>query len=1113
MMNEYPMDEVYVFPTSYAQRRLWFLDQLEPGSPLYNVYDLVPFGGALDAAVLSRALNEVVARHEALRTTISLVDGEPVQVVAGNLQIPVQSVDLRGLSDSGRSAEIERLTYAEYERPFDLKQGPLLRVVLLLLREEESLLLVVTHHIVSDGWSLGIFRRELLNLYDSYVQGTPSTLLPLPIQYPDYAMWQREWLQGEALETQLAYWRTRLAGSLAALELPSDRPRPAVQTYQGASQHLRLPADLIDSLKTLARDAEATLFMTLLAAFFTLLRRYTGRADLLIGTPVAGRRHAELEQLIGFFVNTLVIRCDLADDPSFQVLLARVREECLGAYANQDVPFELLVEELRPQRDPGHNPIFQVMFSLIPANTFPDYAQSDGESAAEEGEEAEIKVGTAKFDLSLDFCECNDGGLFAAIEYSTDLFHHDTIRRLLRHLKVLLMGIAADPTRSLSETPLLTEAERRQCLVEWNSTAREVPKDLAIHQLFEAQAKRTPDAVAVVSAAGNVTYRELNSRANKVARYLRRLDVGPESLVGICMKRSIGTIVALLGILKAGAGYLPLDPAYPKERLSFMLDGVGAKVLVTEQALLGLLPDREPQIVCLDRDWQQIDREDETNPDRETSPESIAYVIYTSGSTGTPKGVMVPHSSLVNFIQAATDVYEFSSTDRVLQFASICFDTAAEEIYPCLTLGGTLVLNPTEASYSVETLMEKCREFGVTVLDLPTAVWHELTWVIARGTTSLPSCLRLVVIGGERALPERLSMWRRSVTGNVRLMNGYGPTETTVVATVADLSRGAETDEPASEVRIGRPIGNVQAYILDQRQQPVPVGVTGELYLGGDGLARGYVGAPELTAERFLPDEFGKIAGARVYRTGDIVRYLASGEIEFLGRRDGQVKVRGFRVELGEVEAALRAEEGVRDAVVVANADQAGNQGLAAYVVAANGNGDRLSVGDLRELLKRRLPDYMVPGAFVLLDELPLNTNGKVDRKALPNPKATYDDTVTGDDAPRTEVERAIAAVWREVLGVETLGIHSNFFDLGGHSLVLVRVNSKLRELFRREIPIIDMFKYPTISSLAASLNLQATDQPNNDQNSQQQVYNRAAKQREAMNSRRQTVKAEAVAK
>jgi amino acid adenylation domain-containing protein len=1112
MMNEYPMDEVYVFPTSYAQRRLWFLDQLEPGSPLYNVYDLVPFCGALDAAVLSRALNEVVARHEALRTTISLLDGEPVQVVAASLQIPVKSVDLRSLSDSARGAEIERLTYAEYERPFDLKQGPLLRVVLLLLREEESLLLVVTHHIVSDGWSLEIFRRELLDLYDSYWQEKPSPLLPLPVQYPDYAMWQREWLQGEALETQLAYWRTRLAGSLAALELPSDRPRPAVQTYQGASQHIRLPADLTDSLKALARDAEATLFMTLLAAFFTLLHRYTGRADLLIGTPVAGRRQAELEQLIGFFVNTLVIRCNLADDPSFQDLLTRVREECLGAYANQDVPFELLVEELRPKRDPGHNPIFQVMFQLIAANTLPDYAQLGGERAGEEVEEAEIKSGTAKFDLSLDFCECNDGGLFAAIEYSTELFHHDTIRRLLRNLKVLLMGIAADPTRRLSEIPLLTDAERRQCIVEWNSTDRAVPKDLTIHQLFEAQAERTPDAVAIVSAAGDLTYRELNSRANKLARYLRRLDVGPEALVGICMKRSIGTIVAVLGILKAGGGYLPLDSAYPKERLSFMLEGVQAKVLVTEQALLDLLPDREVQIVCLDRDWEQIDREDEANPGGETFPENVAYVIYTSGSTGAPKGVMVQHASLVNFTLAAA-AYGFRSTDRVLQFSSICFDTAAEEIYPCLTLGGTLVLNPTEASYSVETLLEKCREFGVTVLDLPTAVWHELTWAIAKGTTSLPSAIRMVVIGGERALPERLSMWRRSVTGNIPLMNGYGPTETTVVATVSDLSQRGATEDSLREVLIGRPIGNVQAYILDQRQQPVPVGVTGELYIGGKGLARGYVGAPELTAERFLPNAFGDTAGTRLYRTGDMVRYLASGEVEFLGRRDGQVKVRGFRVELGEVEAALRADEAVRDAVVVACADQTGNQGLAAYVVAANGNGERVSVGDLREHLKRRLPDYMVPAAFVLLDELPLNGNGKVDRQALPSPKATYDDSSTGDDAPRTEVERAIAAVWREVLSVETLGVHSNFFELGGHSLVLVRVNSKLRDLFRREIPIIDMFKYPTISSLAASFGLQATDQPINDQQSHEQVSNRAARQREAMNSRRQTVKVEAVAK
>jgi amino acid adenylation domain-containing protein len=1102
-------EEVFVFPLSYAQQRLWFLDQLEPGSSFYNIFDTLSFDGPLDALALEQSLNEIVRRHEVLRTTFANVRGEPVQVIAQSLKLPLPVVDLRHLAEEERSTEASRLSAEEYERPFVLSCGPLVRAKLLRMADEESVLLLTMHHIVSDGWSLGILSRELRTLYEAYSARLPSPLPELPIQYVDFTVWQREWLQGEVLEAQLDYWKNQLAGAPSVLKLPTTYPRPSIQNFQqGANQWLSLPRSLTEPLKALSQREGATLFITLLAAFNVLLHRYTHQTDVVVGSPIAGRNRAETEDLIGFFVNTLVMRTDLSGDPSFRELLGRVKEVALGAYAHQDLPFEKLVEAVQPERSLSHHPLFQVMFQLIGAPSMNEEEESaDFEEEPSEREEMEVVEGTAKFDLGLDIFESN-GNLTAAVEYSTDLFEHTTISRMLFHFRTLLQSIVADPDRQISELSFLPAAEREEILWQWNATRKAYAEQMCIHELFEAQVEETPGAVAVISGGEQLTYAELNERANRLAHYLRRLGVGPEVLVGICVERSLEMLVGLLGILKAGGAYVPLDPAYPKQRLAFMLEDAQASVLLTQAELLSALPEHPARKVCLDRDWHEIGLESETNLQGLAQPLNLAYVIYTSGSTGQPKGVMIQHRSLVNWTVRAGVEYDLKHDDRILQFSSISFDTAAEEIYPCLTLGATLVLRSRSMSASIEKLLEKSRELKITVLDLPTAFWHELTWELATQNLKLPASVRLVIFGGEKALPERLSMWHRSVRGDVRLMQGYGPTEVTVVATIADLSRHRTAETALKEVPIGRAIGNAQVYILDRHRQPVPVGISGELYIGGDGLARGYLHRAELTAERFIPNPFSPEPGQRLYYTGDIARFLSNGEIEFLGRRDEQVKVRGYRIELGEIEAQLREYKEVREVVVCARQEMADEKRLVAYVVADQGNG--FSVSELRRSLSERLPDYMVPSSFVILEELPLTANGKVDRRALPEP-SPHQEAASLYVPPRTELERLIAAAWQEVFHVEKLSVHSNFFDLGGHSLTLVRVHSMLRNRLHKEISMIDMFRYPTISSLSDYLSREQSLRAEVEPPRYQQIYDRAEKQKDALSRRKQAMRQRAM--
>ena len=1046
-------------PLSFAQQRLWFLDQLEPGSPVYNVPAAIRLKGPLNVSALERALGEVLRRHEALRTTFSNVKGKPVQVISpAPPPAPALSVvDLRGLPETERGARVLSLATKEARQTFDLARSPLLRSTLMRLSEEDHVLLLVTHHIACDGWSIGVLFRELATLYTAFTTGEAIPIAPLPIQYADFARWQRQWLQGEVLEEQLSYWKQRLAGAPAVLELPTDRSRPAVQTFKGARQSIVLPKGLSESLKALSQREGVTLFMTLLAAFKTLLYRYTGQEDIVVGSPMAGRNRAEIERLIGFFVNNLVLRTNLSGEPTFRELLRRVREVALGAYAHQDVPFEKLVEELQPERDLGRSPLFQVSFNLL--NYVDERLEIPGLSISP----LKVDNGTTKFDLTLFMVEGAEGlrgwleyneGLSGWVEYRTDLFEAATITRMLGHLETLLEGIIADPDQRLSELPLLTEADRYQLLVGRNDTRVDYLKDKCIHELFEGQAESTPDAVAVVFEDEQLTYSELNRRANQLAHYLRKLGVGPEVLVGICVERSVEMVVGLLGILKAGAAYVPLDPEYPKERLSFMLEDAEVPVLLTQERLVEGLPEHNAEVICLDTGWEAIKCEGEWNPIGGATADDLAYVIYTSGSTGRPKGVQIMHQAVVNFLNSMRQRPGLVEEDTVLSVTTLSFDIAALELYLPLIVGARLVMVSREVASDGRQLWERLSNSGATMMQATPATWRLLLQAGWQGSPQLK-----ILCGGEALSLELAS--QLLVKGS-SLWNLYGPTETTIWSAVHKI------ESERGPVVIGSPIANTQIHILDRHLNPVPISVPGELYIGGDGLARGYLNRPELTAEKFIQNPFSRETGARLYKTGDLARYLADGNIEFLGRIDHQVKVRGFRIELGEIEAVLAGHEGVRETVVVAREDEPGEKRLVAYLVAAQETAP--TVSELRSLLKGRLPEYMVPSAFVVLDELPLTPNGKVDRRALPAPDHTRPELEEAFVAPRTPVEEVVAGIWAEVLGMEQVGIHDNFFELGGHSLKATQVVSRVREAFQVELPLRSLFESPTVAELALAV-------------------------------------------
>ncbi len=1060
-----PRDPGARVPLSFSQKRIWFLEQLEPETRIYNDVSGLRLVGELDGAAMDAAVRGVVERHESLRTVFVEEAGEPVQVVLEDHPVRLELRDLSHLPEDDRLAEVRRVADEVTLVPFDLVRGPLLRPVLLRLGERDHALLLALHHIIFDGWSWGIFWRDLLALYNATREGRPSPLPPVALQYGDFAVWQQEHLAGGALERQTEYWKERLRGAPTLIGLPTDRPRPAEQTYRGDSFDFTVPEEISARVAALAQREGATLFMALLAVLASLLGRYSGEDDVVIGSPIASRTRPELEGVVGLFANTLAIRAELAGEPSFRALLRRVRDAVFEDYANQDLPFEKIVEELRGERSLSYNPVYQVLFVL---HNFP---RVHGGFGGLEIHPLEMAHRKSKLDLALSMME-DGGAIRGGWEYSTELFDRDTIVRLTDHFVVLLAAAVAEPDRPLADLPLVRPEERTRLLRTWSIGALAGTDPRPVHLLVREQAERTPDAVAVALAGETLTYGELGRRGRALAHYLRGRGVGPETRVGVYLDRSPELLVALLGVLEAGGAYVPLDPQYPRDRLAYLVRDSGIAVLLTRERLFAELPgSAAAEVVFLDADRARIEAEPGAAPETPVFPESSAYVIYTSGSTGKPKGVVVPHGALAGFTAAARGAYGIGPADRVLQFASVAFDASAEEIWPTLASGARLVLRTEEMLGSARLFLEACREWGITVLDLPTAYWHELVAELSEEAgADLPAALRLVIIGGERALPERLRAWRERFGARVRLVNTYGPTEATVVATLCDLQEAE--DDPSSaprHVAIGRALGHARAYVLDPRGEPAPVGVPGELYLGGGGVARGYLGDPSRTAGAFVPDPFTGVAGARLYRSGDRVRWRAEGTLEFIGRVDQQVKIRGFRVEPGEVEAVLSRQPGVEDAAVVAREDAPGQPRLVAYVVLAE---PAPPVSALRTALKAELPPYMVPAAWVVLDALPLTPGGKTDRRALPAPEArgAAPEGQAAGAVPRTDAERVVAEAWREVLGVDEVGLDDNFFDLGGHSLLLARLRSRLRGRFPSDVSIVVLFRYPTVRSLAEHL-------------------------------------------
>ncbi|HEX7240246.1 MAG TPA: amino acid adenylation domain-containing protein, partial [Longimicrobiaceae bacterium] len=1024
-------------PLSFAQQRLWTLDQLEPGSTAYNVPLPLRLRGALDAGALRAALEELVRRHEALRTVLVRVQGEPAQTVLPAGPRPLPWVELGGLREPAREAEALRLAEEDATRPFDLARGPLLRAALVRLGAEDHALLLSLHHVVSDGWSLGVLTHELAALYGAFAAGRPSPLPELPVQYADFAVWQRAWLSGDVLQSQIAFWRRELHGAPPLLELPTDHPRPAVAGYRGALRGFTLPAAAAEALRALARREGATLYTVLLAGFQALLGRWAGAEDVPVGTPVAGRGRLETEPLIGFFVNTLVVRADLSGDPDGRELVARARERVLAAHAHQDLPFERLVDELRVERSLAHSPLFQVMFAFESGRAEPLRL------GGVEAEPLEVGIGSEKFDLTLGMRDDGER-LEGAASFRVELWEGATVERMLGHLAALLEGIARDPGRPVSAVPLLGEAERARVLEEWNDTARDYPAGVLAHDLFAEAAARAPEAVAVRWRGERTTYAELQRRAGRIAHALRRRGVGPESRVGVCLSRTPELVAALLGVLRAGGAYVPLDPAYPRERLGWMMEDAGVELVLTEAALADRLPEGGAALLVLDREEEALAAEPERAPESGVGPENLSHVIFTSGSTGRPKGVMIRHASVAVLLHWLRETMSDEERASVLFSTSVNFDVSVAEVFGTLCWGGSLVL--------VENALELASvgEEVATASMVPSAAAELLR------SGGIPASVRTLNLGGE-ALPAPVAQGLLSLGTVERVRNLYGPTEDTTYSTCSLVPWGAE------QVMVGRPVANTRALVLDAHLQPAPVGVVGELYLAGDGLARGYAGRPDLTAERFLPSPFGP-AGSRMYRVMDRVRWRPDGELEYFGRTDFQVKVRGFRIEPGEIESALLAQPGVREAVVVARGGEAGEKQLVAYVVA----GADADPAELRARLRERLPEYMVPAALVPLDRLPLTPNGKVDRRALPDPQ--WGGGEEAHEAPRDATEAALRDVWSAVLGVERVGVRDDFFDLGGHSLSAIRLVARVNEAFGVALPTAALLRARTVRELAEVL-------------------------------------------
>ncbi|HEX6184596.1 MAG TPA: amino acid adenylation domain-containing protein [Pyrinomonadaceae bacterium] len=1044
------------FPLSFAQQRLWFLSELHPDSPVYHIPASVQVRGPLDAAALGRCLREVVRRHESLRTSFRVTDGQPEQVVeeAWGAELPL--VDLSALPEARREEVARRLVAEDYARPFSLRRGRLWRASLLRLGPAEHVLSLTMHHIISDDWSVTVLGGELGALYEAFTRGEASPLAGLPVQYADYAQWQRRWLRGEELERQFEYWSRQLAGGPAPLQLPTDRPRPAVQSFRGGACPVRVPRESADALRRVCQEEGCTLFMGLLAAFQALLHRYTNQDEVVVGSPIANRTGEEVEGLIGFFVNTLVLSTDLSRDPTFRELLGRVREVCMGAYEHQDLPFEQMVERFQPDRDLGRTPLFQV--ALVLQNVPKPVHEGGAAAPPERGlswSAYGVERGTSKFDLTLNLQEWRDG-LEGVLEYNSDIFEEASIGRLARHFAALLEAAVREPERNVWSLPLLAPEERRQLIGAERAAPRRA--DECLHRLFEAQAAARPDSIAVSFDGEQVTYAELNRRANRLAHTLRARGVGPESLVGICLEPSVEMVAAILGVLKAGGAYLPLDPSYPRERLAYMLEDARTSSVVTRPAQAGVLPPAGFDLLCLERDAADIERAGDENPAGGAEPDNLAYVIYTSGSTGRPKGVEVTHRNVSRLLSATERWFDFGPADVWTLFHSYAFDFSVWEVWGSLAYGGRLVVVPFWVTRTPEAMRELIEAEGVTVLNQTPSAFKQL---MAADEGRAETSLRYIIFGGEALEPRSLRGWfERHGDERPQLVNMYGITETTVHVT---YRRVRESDAAAGD---GSPVGvtieDLKIYLLDREQNLAPSGVVGEMYVAGEGLARGYRGRGALTAARFIPDAFSAEPGARLYRSGDLARYRADGSLEYLGRADHQVKVRGFRIELGEIESALAAQPEVKEAAVLARAGADGDARLTAFVVMREG-GD---VHALRGRLAEWLPGHMLPASFVRVESLPLTPNGKLDGRALLAAEVEQPETGESYAPPRTPVEEVLAGVWSEVLGVERVGIDDNYFALGGDSIRSIHLRSLARAR-GLDVTLQQVFQHQTIRDLA----------------------------------------------
>ncbi|HEX2268845.1 MAG TPA: amino acid adenylation domain-containing protein, partial [Pyrinomonadaceae bacterium] len=1011
-------------PLSHEQKALWAIQHVSPESTAYNVSFAARLRGEVDLIALRRAFDALVQRQSMLRARFPLRDGAPACVIQEDAESFIHFEDAANWTE----AALRNRLQAEAGTGFDLENGPLLRAFVFTRSPREYVLLLSAHHIIVDFWSLAVLLRELAAFYEAEVQSRPAALPPTR-SYSDHVRRQAAMLAGPEGERLRNYWLEQLAGELPVLDLPTDRARPPVQSYRGALVSARLDQQLTGRLRQLALSHEATLFMTLLAAFQVLLYRYTGQEEILVGSPSSGRGSPDFAGTIGYFVNPLVLRARLSGERSFSEFLAGTRQAALAAFAHQEYPFDLLVKQLQPERDPARSPLFQVMFAFQKG----DVALKLGDLPVES---LTLDQHTAQFDLSLTVTEAGSS-LEASFEYNTDLFDVSTIERLSEYFRILLESIVADPSVNLSALQILSQTSRRQLLYDWNDTRANFAPLVCVHESFAQRVACAPNQIAVADGEEELSYRELNKRANRLAHYLRARGVGPEVRVGICVPRSAAMLTCVLGVLKAGGAYVPLDPSYPEERLAFILEDSGAALLLTEE--------------LLEVEAAAIEAGSDADPSPAASLDNLAYVIYTSGSTGMPKGVMVQHSSLANYIRAASLAFEIVPQDRILQFSSFSFDASVEEIFTSLTNGATLVLRDGDVPKAPAEFLQECLEKNLTVLDLPTAYWHELIssdWTAATG-------LRLVIIGGDKALAERVERWRRDVGPRIRLVNTYGPTETTIVATMCNLNE-------TTGVPIGKPVANTEAYVLDRQLEPVVIGARGELYLGGANLSRGYLGDPVLTAQKFIPDPFGLVPGARLYRTGDLARRRHDGQIEFLGRVDQQVKIRGHRIEPAEIEAALLRHEAVREAVVVAREAVEGERRLSAYISLRPRL--RADTTELRNFLAGCVPKHMIPSSFTIVDALPRLPSGKIDRRALPLPDLHGEDRYV---APRTDIECIVCDLWKDVLKLDHIGVHDNFFELGGDSILSIQVSARARVAGLKISPG-QIFQHPTPAELAA---------------------------------------------